>query len=60
VEHTLPFAIYKTHDEEYLRAYCPAHNLHAAKEYFGREFIERKIEAARREQAARCGAAGGS
>jgi hypothetical protein len=36
------------------------HNLHAAKEYYGSEFIERKIEAARREQAARCGAATGS
>ena len=55
VEHTPPFAVYGTHDERHIRVLCPVHSLHAAKKYYGSEFIERKIEAARREQAARCG-----
>jgi hypothetical protein len=46
VEHTKPFAIYRTHDEQYLRAFCPAHNLFAAEEYYGRQFIRQKIDAA--------------
>jgi hypothetical protein len=54
VEHTLPFAIYRTHDEKHLRAYCPAHNRHAAKEFYGAEFIQRKIHAARLERPAQC------
>ena len=47
VEHTKPFAVYHSHDEEHLRAYCPAHNVHAARKYYGEDFIAQKIEAAR-------------
>ncbi len=50
VEHTKPFAVYRSHDEEDLRAFCPAHNLRAAEKYFGEEFIKRKIDAARRKR----------
>jgi 5-methylcytosine-specific restriction endonuclease McrA len=47
VEHTKPFAVYQTHDERYLRAFCPAHNLFAARQFYGSEFIQQKIDAAR-------------
>ena len=40
----------KSHDEQHLRAFCPAHNLQAARKFYGEDFIERKIEAARRER----------
>jgi 5-methylcytosine-specific restriction endonuclease McrA len=46
IEHTKPFAVYQTHDEAYLRAFCPAHNLFAAKAFFGTEFIRQKIDGA--------------
>jgi hypothetical protein len=47
VEHTRPFAVYRSHDEQYLRIYCPAHNLQAARKFYGEDFIRRKIHAAR-------------
>ena len=58
IEHTKPFAVYRSHDERFLRAFCPAHNLHAARKFYGRDLIRRKIEAARRERTAPlpCGA----
>jgi hypothetical protein len=58
IEHTRPFAVYQTHDERYLRAYCSSHNLFAAREYYGAAFIQEKIEAARRERDERAGARG--
>ena len=48
VEHTRPFAVWRSHDEQYLEAYCPAHNRFAATTFYGREFIQGKIEARRR------------
>jgi hypothetical protein len=56
VEHTLPFAVYRTHEEKHLRAFCPAHNLLAARVFYGREFIQEKIDAARGENVERCAA----
>ena len=56
LEHTLPFAVYRTHDEKSLRAFCPAHNLLAAREFYGGEFIQEKIDAARGENVERCAA----
>ena len=50
VEHTRPFAVYQSHDEQHLRAFCPAHNRQAARKFYGEDFIQRKIEAARRER----------
>ena len=55
VEHTKPFAVWRTHDERYLKAFCPAHNRFAAEKFFGREFIRQKIEAGRREEGQRSG-----
>jgi hypothetical protein len=50
-----PFAVYHTHDERYLRVFCPAHNLFAATRFYGREFIQQKIHAGRRERGERPG-----
>lgn len=53
IEHTKPFAVYRTHDERFLRAFCPAHNLFAAERFYGREFVRRKITARRHARSAR-------
>ena len=58
MEHTKPFAVYQTHDERALRAFCSSHNLYAAREFYGPEFIRRKIEGARREREERTGVCG--
>ena len=56
IEHTKPFAVWKTHDEAVLAVLCPAHNRLAAEKFYGREFIQQKIEARRREKEERSGA----
>ncbi len=50
IEHERPFAIYRTHDERYLRAFCRRHNRLAAERIYGAEFMERKIEQKRAER----------
>ncbi len=45
IEHERPFAIYRSHDERYLRAFCRRHNRVAAERIYGAEFMQRKIEA---------------
>jgi len=50
VEHEEPFAVYHSHDEEHLRAFCQAHNLRSAEKYYGEEFMKQKIDAARRKR----------
>lgn len=55
VEHTKPFAVWKTHDEAVLAAFCSAHNRLAAERFYGREFIRQKIEARRRKKEERSG-----
>ena len=47
IEHTKPFAIYRSHDERYLKAYCPEHNRLAAERVYGEKLITEKIEAKR-------------
>lgn len=54
IEHTLPFAIHRTHDEKYLRLYCGPHNRLAAEKVFGKEFIEEKISASRQDRRSNC------
>ena len=44
IEHSLPFAIYRSNDEQYLKIFCKAHNHFAAEEFYGRKFIEQKIK----------------
>ena len=48
VEHMLPFALYRSHDEKYLRLFCRPHNRLAAEQVFGTAFIQEKIDASRR------------
>ena len=45
IEHTRPFAVYRSHDEAYLCVLCAEHNRLAAERYFGKAFIKKKIEA---------------
>ncbi len=44
VEHERPFAIFRSHDEQFLRILCPPHNRLAAEHVYGAEFIQRKID----------------
>ena len=48
IEHLLPFALYRSHDEKHLRLYCGPHNRLAAEKVFGTAFIQEKIDASRR------------
>jgi hypothetical protein len=48
IEHLLPFAIHRSHDEKHLRLYCRPHNRLAAEKVFGAAFIQNKIDASRR------------
>ena len=47
VEHVLPFALYRSHDEKYLRLFCRPHNRLSAEKVFGVAFIQEKIDALR-------------
>jgi len=47
IEHTKPFAVWRSHDERFLKAFCPAHNRYAAKKFYGPALIQAKIEAGR-------------
>ena len=42
LEHVLPFALYRSHDEKYLRLLCGPHNRLAAEKVFGAAFIQEK------------------
>ena len=48
IEHERPFALYRTHDEKYLRLFCHQHNRWSAEKVFGAAFIQEKIDASRR------------
>jgi hypothetical protein len=48
IEHELPFAIYRSHEERYLKVLCRRHNLLQAERVYGKQFIRAKIEARRR------------
>ena len=47
IEHQRPFAIFQSHDERFLRAFCAGHNRLSAERVYGAEFIREKIEARR-------------
>ena len=53
LEHGLPFAIYRTHDERFLEVLCRRHNFFRAEKTYGSEFIRAKIEERRRRGSAR-------
>jgi len=44
VDHERPFAIFRSHDEQFLRILCPPHNRLAAEHVYGAEFIQQKID----------------
>ena len=48
IEHLRPFALYRSHDEKYLRLYCRPHNRLSAEKVFGVAFIQEKIDASQR------------
>ncbi len=54
IEHTLPFSVYKTNDERYLKAVCAAHNRWAAESFYGQDFIEQKIQARKEAKQMKC------
>jgi hypothetical protein len=43
IEHELPFAIYRSHDERRLKVLCRRHNLFQAERVYGAAFIQAKI-----------------
>lgn len=47
IEHERPFALYPSHDENFLKVYCRAHNRLSAERFYGVEFIREKILASR-------------
>jgi hypothetical protein len=51
IEHERPFGIFKSHDERFLHAYCPRHNLFSTERAYGVDFIRQKIDAKKRERA---------
>ncbi len=52
VEHQLPFALHRSHDERFLSLQCRQHNLLSAERIFGVAFIQEKIDASRRKRLA--------
>ncbi len=48
VDHERPFAIFRSHDERFLRLLCPPHNRLAAEHVYGAEFIQQKIDKRRK------------
>jgi hypothetical protein len=51
IEHERPFGIFRSHDERFLRAFCPGHNLLSAERAYGVDFIRQKIDEKKRERA---------
>ncbi len=44
IEHQRPFAIYRSHDERFLRVLCGRHNRFEAERIYGVDFIQRKMD----------------
>ena len=53
IEHERPFAIYRSHEERYLRALCGRHNRFEAERVYGAEFIRKKIDEKKRQRVSR-------
>ncbi len=48
IEHLRAFALFRSHDERFLRLHCGPHNRFSAEQVFGAAFMREKIDAARR------------
>ncbi len=59
IEHERPFAIFRSHDERFLKVLCRRHNRLRAEQVYGAEFVQAKIDEARRQRALADGSSGG-
>jgi hypothetical protein len=50
IEHERPFAIFRNHDERFLRVLCKRHNRLRAEQVYGARLIQAKIDEARRQK----------
>ena len=50
IEHERPFAIFRSHDERFLRVLCKRHNRLRAEQVYGARLIQAKIDEARRQK----------
>jgi len=50
IEHERPFAIFRSHDERFLRVLCRRHNRLRAEQFYGAKLIQTRIEEARRKK----------
>ena len=50
IDHEKPFALFRTHDERYLRVLCRRHNQFSAEQAYGAEFIRGKIDERQRQR----------
>ena len=55
IEHSRPFAIYRSHEERFLKVLCRRHNLFQAERVYGAGFIRAKIEEKKRQNVSRIG-----
>ncbi len=53
IEHERPFAIYRSHEERFLRILCRRHNRFRAERVYGAEFIRKKIDEEKRQRVSR-------
>jgi hypothetical protein len=53
IEHERPFAIFRSHEERFLKVLCDRHNRFQAEKVYGAEFIRAKIEEKKRQKASR-------
>jgi hypothetical protein len=53
IEHSRPFAIYRSHEERFLKVLCRRHNLFQAERVYGAGFIQAKIEENERQKVSR-------
>jgi hypothetical protein len=58
IEHERPFAIFRSHEEQFLRLLCPGHNRLRAEQVYGADFVQAKIDEARRQKALANGSSG--
>jgi len=53
IEHERPFAIFRSHDERFLRVLCRRHNRLRAEQVYGARLIQARIDEARRQKGVR-------
>lgn len=51
VEHERPFAIYRSHEERFLKVFCRQHNRFRAEQVYGAKLVQARIDESRRKRA---------